>query len=137
MADTELSSHETPEDVLESEIRELEKRIAGRRAELRRDSHLAGRKALNGLASPAALVTAVAVGFAAGGGLRRKRRNGRNGNEHGNGNGAGKATGIASLLMTGATWFIRAQFGSPAGLARAVLQKVQSRRISAARPPLR
>ena len=117
---------------LDDEILELEKRIAGRRAELRQNSHAAGRKALNGISSPAALLTVAAVGFAAGGFGRRRRHNG-NGHPH---NGVVKTTGISSLLMTAASWFIRAQFGSPAGLARAVLERIQARRNAPADPRL-
>jgi hypothetical protein len=118
---------------LDDEILELEKRIAGRRAELRQNSHAAGRRALDGLGSPAALFTAAAVGFAAGGFGRRRRHNG-NGTNPGE---AARAAGLGSLLMTGASWFIRAQFGSPAGLARAVLDRMQARRDRPADPRLK
>src|SRR5262245_18086113 len=110
---------------LDDQIYEVEKRIALRKADLEFGSRAAGRRALKGLGSPAALITAAAVGFAAGG-CGRKRK--RNGNHHHNGNGAVSETGLGSLLMTGATWFIKAQYGSPAGLARAVLGKIQARK---------
>ncbi len=114
---------------LDDEIFQLEKRIAVRKADLQQGGRAAGHRALNGLGSPAALITAVAVGFAAGGGLRRRRRNGK---AHGNG-GSKTASALASLLMAGATWFIKAQFGSPAGMASAALAKIQSRRTPQAR----
>src|SRR4051812_45868481 len=105
---------------LDDEIYQIEKRIATRKADLQQGTRAAGHRARNGLPSPVALVTAVAVGFAAGGGIRRRRRTGHANGKDGNGNGAAsKATGLASLLMTGATWFIKAQFGSPAGMAKA------------------
>lgn len=116
---------------LDDEILELERRIAVRKADLQHGGRVAGHRALNGLASPAALVTALAVGFAAGGGLHRKRRNGVNGRNGANGRDGHEgrvAAGLGSLLMTGATWFIKAQFGSPAGMARALLSKIQARR---------
>jgi len=120
---------------LDDEILQVEKRIALRRADLRRDSHAVGRKALDGIGSPAALLTAAAVGFAAGGfGRRRRNGNGRNPGGHSS-NGAVR-TGLASLLMSGATWFIREQFGSPAGLAQALLARTQARRNAPAGPRL-
>jgi len=104
---------------LDDEIYRLESRIASRKGQLTYVSRATGRRALRGLASPAALAAAAAVGFAAGG-LGRRRRNGANGHDR-----AAKAgaSGIAGLLASGAMWFVRAQYGSPANFARAMLEK--------------
>jgi len=105
---------------LDDEIYRIERRIASRKGQLTYVSKAAGRRALRGLASPATLAAAVAVGFAAGG-FGRKRRNGANGHDR-----AAKAgaSGVAGLLMSGAMWFVRAQYGSPANFARAMIEKV-------------
>ncbi len=102
---------------LDDEIYRLENRIASRKGQLTYVSKATGRRALRGLASPVTLAAAAAVGFAAGGGLGRGRHNGHDRAEK-----AG-ASGIAGLLVTGAMWFVRAQYGSPAGFARAMLDK--------------
>jgi hypothetical protein len=104
---------------LDDEILRLEKRIASRKGQLTYVSRATGRRALHSLASPATLAAAAAVGFAAGG-LGRRRRNGANGHER-----AAKAgaSGIAGLLLSGAMWFVRAQYGSPANFARAMIEK--------------
>jgi hypothetical protein len=109
---------------IDDEIRQVESRIAGVRTGLRLNSKQAGRKALDGLASPVTLAVALALGFAAGGGLKRKRgdeppqRRSSDTTRK-----AAAASGVAGLLMTGAMWFVRAQYGSPVGLAQAILAK--------------
>lgn len=105
---------------LDDEIHRLEKRIASRKGQLTYVSRATGRRARRSLASPVTLAAAVAVGFAAGGGLGGRRHNGVNGHDR-----AAKAgaSGIAGLLMSGAMWFVRAQYGSPANFARAMIEK--------------
>ena len=104
---------------LDDEIYRLENRIASRKGQLTYVGRATGRRALRKLASPAALAAAAAVGFAAGG-FGRKRRNGANGHERAASAGA---SGVAGLLMSGAMWFVRAQYGSPANFARAMIEK--------------
>jgi len=104
---------------LDDEILRLESRIVSRKGQLTYVSRATGRRALHSLASPAALAAAVAMGFAAGG-LGRRRSDGANGHER-----AAKAgaSGVAGLLLSGAMWLLRAQYGSPANFARAMLEK--------------
>jgi hypothetical protein len=104
---------------LDDEIYRLEKRIASRKGQLTYVGRASGRRALRGLSSPATLAAAVAVGFAAGG-FGRKRRNGANGRDPAARAGA---SGIAGLLASGAMWFVREQYGSPANFARAMIEK--------------
>jgi len=111
---------------IDDEIRQVETRISGVRTGLRLDAKQASHKTLDGLASPVTLAVALALGFAAGGGLRRKPVERRRGYQETRK--AAAASGVAGLLMTGAMWFIRAQFGSPVGLAQAILAKVNQRR---------
>ncbi len=111
---------------IDDEIRQVETRIAGVRTGLRLNGKQAGRKALDGLASPVTIAVALALGFAAGGGLRRKAPERRRADS--DTRKAAAASGVAGLLMTGAMWFIRAQFGSPMGLAQAVMSKVSPKR---------
>ena len=109
---------------LDDEIYEVEERISRRRAELPRVARATGQGALHALASPAGLAAAAALGFLAGGGLRRPRRkvpvDRRKSAEK------TKGAMMGSLVMSGVIALIRAQFGSPAGLARALLSKMRS-----------
>ena len=113
---------------LDDEIYEVEARLSRRRAELPRVARATGRRALHALASPAGLAAAAALGFLAGGGLRR---NGSSRKFEVHKEEKAKGIAIGSLLMSGAVALIRAQFGSPFGLAQAVLGKIQSRKASA------
>ena len=110
---------------LDDEIYEVEERLARRRVELPRVARATGRSALHALASPAGLAAAAGVGFLVGGGLRRN-----GGSKRFEVHKEEKAKGIAigSLLMSGAVALIRAQFGSPLGMAHAVLSRIQTRK---------
>ena len=122
---------------LDDEIYEVEERLARRRVELPRLARATRRNAMHKLASPTGLAAAAALGFLAGGGLRRK-----NGRAQAEPRWvkvdpqAQKTKGIAigSLAMSAAIALIKAQFGSPFGMAQAVLAKIQSRRAPAAQP---
>lgn len=109
---------------LDDEIYEVEERISRRRAELPRVARATGQGALHALASPAGLAAAAALGFLAGGGLRRPRRkvpvDRRKSAEK------TKGAMMGSLVMSGVIALIRAQFGSPAGMAHALLSKMRS-----------
>lgn len=120
---------------LDDEIYEVEERLARRRAELPRVARATGRSAMHKLASPAGLAAAAAIGFLAGGGLGRK------GNHHAKPiverrkhREQSKGLAIGSLAMSAVIALIKAQFGSPLGMAQAVLGKIQSRRKPAAVP---
>lgn len=108
---------------LDDEIVQVEKRIAGRKTQITYVGKATGRRALDGLASPVTLAGALALGFAVGGRMGRKRPPER----RRDGAAKARATGIAGLLMTGAMWFVRAQYGSPVGLARAMIEKFSRR----------
>jgi len=113
---------------LDDEIYEVEERLARRRAELPRVARATGRSAMHKLASPAGLATAAALGFLVGGGLRRA--NGHPKPRWVKVEEKGKTKGIAlgSLAMSAVIALIKAQFGTPAEMARVLLQKVQSRK---------
>jgi hypothetical protein len=110
----------------DNEIFEVEQRIAGRRAQLARHSREAGRRALQALASPMALIGAAAIGFFVAGGIARRRQEPphpeRRKSDHTK---AAKATGLAGVLVPAAMWFVRAQWGSPVKLAQVMLEKFQ------------
>ncbi|HEX6298503.1 MAG TPA: hypothetical protein VFZ74_18190 [Burkholderiales bacterium] len=114
---------------LDEEIYEIEERLARRRAELPRVARATGKSALHALASPAGLAAAAALGFLAGGGLRRK--NGRRAEPRwvkvDPQQQKTKGIAIGSLAMSAAIALIKAQFGSPLEMARVVLAKLQSR----------
>src|SRR5690606_7171956 len=107
----------------DDEIYEVEARIAQRREALPRVASDTGRSAVDVLVSPAGLAAAVAVGFLAGGGLRRRRRRPRKQETEP----VKAGLGIGSLLMTAGLALVRAQFGSPAGMAQALLSRIPSR----------
>ena len=113
----------------DKEIFEVESRIAARRAQLKSTSRDAGRRAMQKLTSPVALLGAVALGFYVAGGLTKREKKPdhpeRRKSDHTK---AAKATGIVGLLTTGAMWVIRAHYGSPTRFAQAMLEKFQSKK---------
>jgi len=115
----------------DSEIYEVEQRIALRRAQLARHSREAASRALQALASPVALAAAAALGFFAAGGLSRKHKEPphpeRRKSDHMK---AAKATGLAGVVLPAAMWFMRAQWGSPVRFAQAMLEKFQRRKAA-------
>jgi len=112
----------------DSEIFEVEQRIAARRAQVKRHGREAGTRALQSLASPAALIGAAALGFFAAGAFARRREKPkhpeRRKSDHTK---AAKATGLAGVLLPAAMWFVRAQWGSPVRLAQVMLEKFKHR----------
>ena len=120
----------------DQEIYEVERRIALRRSQLVRHSKEAGSRAMQKLASPAALLGAVALGFFAASALAKREQKPkhpeRRKSDHTK---AAKATGVAGILVPLAMWFVKAQWGSPVAAAQAVLQKWQSRKTAPSLPP--
>jgi hypothetical protein len=116
----------------DSEIYDVEQRIAARRAQLARDSRQAAQLATQKLSSPVALAAAAAMGFFAASAMAKRRRTPphpeRRKSDHVK---AAKATGITGLLLSGAMWYVRAQWGSPAKLAQVLLEKFQKRKAPA------
>ena len=120
----------------DQEIYEVERRIALRRSQVARHARETGNRALQTLASPAALGAAALLGFLVAGGFARRKKEPphpeRRKSDHTK---AAKATGLAGLLTTAAMWFIRAQYGSPAQAAHTLLQKFQKRKQPASPRP--
>ena len=116
----------------DQEIYQVEQRIALRRSQVVRHSKEAGSRALQALASPAALIGAAALGFFAAAAVAKRRQQPehpqRRKSDHTK---AAKATGIAGILLPAAMWFLKAQWGSPVAVAQAVLQKLQARKPTA------
>jgi hypothetical protein len=113
----------------DQEIFEVEKRIALRRAQLKRHAGDAGMRAKQALASPIALLAAAGIGFLLASSFVRRRKEPphpeRRKSDHLK---AAKATGFAGILSTGAMWLIKAKYGSPVNAAQALLQKFSSRK---------
>jgi hypothetical protein len=113
----------------DQEIFEVEKRIALRRAQLKRHASDAGTRATQALASPIALIAAAGIGFLLASSFARRRKEPphpeRRKSDHVK---AAKATGFAGILGTGAMWLIKAKYGSPVNAAQALLQKFSSRK---------
>jgi len=113
----------------DKEIFEVENRIAARRARFRHVSRDTGRRTLQLMTSPGALIAAAALGFVVAGGFARREKKPehpeRRKADHLK---AAKATGIVGTLLTGAMWVIRAQYGSPTRFAQAMLEKFQTKK---------
>jgi hypothetical protein len=111
---------------LDDEIVQIENRIAGRKQQLTHVGAAAGKRTLDVLASPVTIAGALALGFAVGGGLGRKREKAPKRRADDTAAKA-KAGGIAGLALSGAMWFVKHQFGGPVGLARFISDKVKHR----------
>lgn len=111
---------------LDDEIVQIEHRIAGRKTQLTRVGRVTGKRGLDVLASPVTIAGALALGFAVGGGLGRKREKppARRAEDK---TAKAKVGGIAGLALSGAMWFVKHQFGGPVGLARFLAEKFQKR----------
>ena len=113
---------------LDDEIVQIESRIVGRRQQLSRVGRETGRRTLDVLASPVTVAGALALGFAVGGGLGRRKEKppSRRSDDK---IAKAKASGIAGLALSGALWFVKHQFGGPVGLARFLVDKFQHSRL--------
>lgn len=118
---------------IDAEIFEIEQRLAMRKVAIGHAAGVAKKRAARALVSPLTLVGALAAGFLVAGLARRKRREApvvaQDTKEQ------GKGFALGTLAMTGATWFIRSQFGGPVGLAQFVLSKVRGSRQPATAVP--
>ena len=119
----------------DQEIFEVERRIALRRAQLKRHAGEAKARASRALASPVALIVAAGLGFVLANKFASRRREPphpeRRKSDHTK---AAKATGLAGLLTTGLMWYIRAQYGSPVRAAQALLEKYRRRKTATSAP---
>ena len=113
---------------LDDEIYEVEERLSRRREALPRVARATGRSVMHKLASPAGLAAAAALGFLAGGGLRRANGHPKPRWVKVEDKEKTKGIAIGSLAMSAAIALIKAQFGTPAEMARVLLHKVQSRK---------
>ncbi len=120
---------------IDAEIAAVEERIAARKVLLRHTAATAKQRAAKRLGPPAAIAGAVVLGLVAVRIVRGRKQKAEPGvaepmvaedtKEQ------TKGFALGTLLMTGATWFLRSQFGGPVGLAQFVLSKVRERRSPA------
>jgi hypothetical protein len=111
---------------IDKEIFEVEQRLHMREARIRLTAREAKTRTVKALASPVGLIGAVALGFIVATRLGRRRARAPAASQETKAQGKGFALG--TLAMTGATWFIRSQFGGPMGLAQFVLSKIRNRK---------
>ena len=111
---------------IDAEIVEVERRLHMREAAIRSEGRELRQRGARALMSPVTIVGAVALGFLVAGTAARRRaleplkyRDRRRQPKE------SKGLALGGLAMTAATWFIRNQFGGPAGLAQFVLSKVR------------
>jgi hypothetical protein len=119
---------------IDAEIAAVEERIAARKVLLRHTAATAKQRAAKRLGPPALIAGAVVLGLVAVRIVRGKREKAEpvlaeDTKEQ------TKGFALGTLLMTGATWFLRSQFGGPVGLAQFVLSKVRERRSPATAEP--
>ena len=112
---------------IDAEIVELERRLHVREAAIRSESRELRQRGARALMSPVTIVGALALGFVVAGAAARRRareplkyRDRRRQPKE-----QSKGLALGGLAMTAATWFIRNQFGGPAGLAQFVISKVR------------
>jgi len=110
---------------IDSEIRDLEHRIAQRRLKVELLARASGRRAAKAMTSPVGLLGAAALGFFAATGVIRRQRH----PHPRNGAPRGKLSALAGLLLSAGTsiaiHLLRAQFGSPAQMAQLLLSKLR------------
>ena len=111
---------------LDQEIYEIEQRLHLREAELKDTAEALKHRTMKGLMSPLSIVGAVGLGFVVAGSLGRRKASKQTVSPETKEQTKGFALG--SVLMTGAMWFVRQQFGGPVGLARFVVDKVRHRK---------
>ena len=110
----------------DQEIFEVEKRIAERRHRVEAFAKQTGRSALRALTSPWALAGAAVIGFLAAGGMQRRHEQRHHAPQMSpSDKKAAKASMFSGLAMTGVTWFIKSQFGSPVAMAQYFLAKLK------------
>lgn len=109
---------------IDREIRDIEQRMARRRHELADTARAARARVTRRIASPAGLVTAGVLGFVATVALMRRRRAAPVYVQPGKAKG-GTAVGVLGMLMPIALSLVRAQYGSPAGLAQHLLSRMR------------
>lgn len=109
---------------IDREIFEVENRLHMREARIKLTAGEAKSRTVKALASPLSLAGAVALGFivATSLGRRRAKAVSKETKEQ------SKGFALGTLAMTGATWFIRSQFGGPMGLAQFILSKIKNRK---------
>ena len=101
---------------IDSEIHEVEKRLAARRLKVELLARASSRRTVGMIVSPAGLLGAGALGFiAVAGVLRRPHRVDRRKNGGGKGGILGSLAGLAATI---GFQLLRAQFGSPAQMAQ-------------------
>ena len=108
---------------IDEEIRLIEQRMARRRHEIGDVARAAKNRAKRKLLSPAGLATAAGLGFLATVGFLRKKQAPTYVSADKVKGGA--AVGAIGMLMPIALAIVKAQFGSPAGLAQFLLAKMK------------
>jgi hypothetical protein len=111
---------------IDAEILEVERRLHMREAAIRSEGRELRQRGARALVSPVTIVGALALGFVvAGAAARRRAREPLKYRDRRRQPKESKGLALGGLAMTAATWFIRNQFGGPAGLAQFVLSKVR------------
>lgn len=111
---------------IDREIFEIENRLHVREALIRQTAAETKTRTVQSLKSPLAIGGTVVLGLLVAGALGRRqaiRRAARTVPVSREPKEQSKGFALGTLLMTGATWLIRSQFGGPAGLAQYVVHK--------------
>jgi len=105
---------------LDSEIQNLEHRLAQRKLKVELLAHAARRRAVRSLVSPAGLIGVAALGFLAVTGVTRRQHY-----QPVHAVRSGRLAGITGIVASAAFALLQAQFGSPAQIAQALLSKMK------------
>jgi hypothetical protein len=116
---------------IDKEIFEVEQRLHAREALIKQTARETKERTLKALMSPVSIVGAVALGFLVAGGVGRGRGRAKGPAVSEDTKEQTKGFALGSLLMTGAMWFVRQQFGGPVGLAQFVVSKIKNRKTPA------
>jgi hypothetical protein len=110
---------------LDSEIQDLEHRLAQRKLKVELLAQATRRRAVRSLVSPAGLIGAAALGFIAVTGVTRRQHY-----QPVHAARSGRLAGITGIIASAAFALLQAQFGSPTQIAQLLLSKLK-------RPPHR
>jgi hypothetical protein len=111
---------------IDKEIYEVEQRLHVREALIKQTAVETKRATIRSLKSPLAIGGAVVLGFLVAGRIARPKTR-KEPAVSPETKEQSKGFALGTLLMTGATWFIRSQFGGPVGLAQWALAKMKGR----------
>lgn len=115
---------------IDAEIFQLEQRLHGREAAIKRDARELKIRGVKALMSPVSIAVALAAGFVVAGRAGRRKAGGSAPALSQDTKEQSKGFALGGVLMAALTWFIKNQFGGPVGLARFAISKIRKDRVA-------